>query len=119
MTANKDFVLSLAASIPVEAVSIPGVAEPISVRGLTAGERDAFEAACFVGKGANREMNFVNLRARLLVRCICDASGKRLFADADVEQVAGLPAKVVDPLFEVAQRLSGMGAKDVEALSGN
>ena len=43
----------------------------------------------------------------------------RLFADGDVEQVAGLPAKVVDPLFEVAQRLSGMGAKDVEALSGN
>jgi hypothetical protein len=119
MTASKSLILSLAASIPVEAVSIPGVAEPISVRGLTAGERDAFEAACFVGKGNSREMNFVNLRARLLVRCICDAGGKRLFADSDVEQIAALPAKVVDPLFEVAQRLSGMGAKDVESLSGN
>jgi hypothetical protein len=119
MTASKSLILSLAASIPVEAVSIPGVAEPISVRGLTAGERDAFEAACFVGKGNSREMNFENLRARLLVRCICDAGGKRLFADSDVEQIAALPAKVVDPLFEVAQRLSGMGAKDVESLSGN
>lgn len=119
MTASKSLILSLAASIPVEAVSIPGVAQPISVRGLTAGERDAFEAACFVGKGNSREMNFVNLRARLLVRCICDAGGKRLFADSDVEQIAALPAKVVDPLFEVAQRLSGMGAKDVESLSGN
>lgn len=119
MTASKSLILSLAASIPVEAVSIPGVAQPISVRGLTAGERDAFEAACFVGKGNSREMNFVNLRARLLVRCICDAGGKRLFADGDVEQIAALPAKVVDPLFEVAQRLSGMGAKDVESLSGN
>jgi hypothetical protein len=64
-------------------------------------------------------MNFVNLRARLLVRCICDADGKRLFADGDVEQVAGLPARVIDPLFEVAQRLSGMGAKDVESMTGN
>jgi len=119
MTASKHFVLSLAASIPVEAVSIPGIAEPISIRGLTAGERDSFEAACFIGKGTNREMNFVNLRARLLVRCICDADGKRLFADGDVEQVAGLPARVIDPLFEVAQRLSGMGAKDVESMTGN
>ena len=119
MTASKDFILSLATSIPVEAVSIPGVAEPISVRGLTAGERDAFETACFVGKGASKEMNFVNLRARLLVRSICSPDGKRLFADGDVEQIAALPARVIDPLFEVAQRLSGMGSKDIESLSGN
>lgn len=119
MTASKDFILKLAATLPVEQVSVSGVAEPISVRGLTAGERDAFEAACFVGKGPNREMNFVNLRARLLVKCICNASGERLFQDNELDSVAGLPAKVIDPLFEVAQRLSGMGAKDVESLSGN
>lgn len=119
MTASKDFILSLAASIPVEAVIIPGVADPICLRGLTAGERDSFEAQCFVGKGTNREMNFVNLRARLLVRCICDDSGKRLFEDGEIDKIASLPARVVDPLFDVAQRLSGMGAKDVETLSGN
>lgn len=119
MTATKDFIMALAATLPVEAVNVPGVAQPISVRGLTAGERDAFEAACFVGRGASREMNFVNLRARLLVKCICNSDGTRLFEDGELEKVAALPAKVIDPLFEVAQRLSGMGAKDVESLSGN
>jgi hypothetical protein len=116
---NRESILQLVATLPVEQIVVAGIAEPFYLRGLTAGERDAFEAACFVGKGPNKEMNFVNLRARLLVRALCDKDGARLFTDSEVETVAGLPARIVDPLFDAAQKLSGMGAKDVEALAGN
>lgn len=86
------------------------------LRGMTGQERDDFEASLQVGSGAP---NLANLRARLLVRSLCDEGGKRLFDDDDADALGELPASILDPLFAVAQKLSGIGKSDIAELLGN
>ncbi len=50
---------------------------------------------------------------------ICDEEGKPLFTRSDVEKLGQKSAAVLDRLFTVAQRLSGVAEKDVEELANS
>ena len=95
----------------------------VFVKGLTGAQRDSYEQSLFIvsehGKKVDVKMNRANLRAKLLVKTICDEDGNRIFADSDVEALGGKSASALDKLFEVAQRLSGLSDKDVEELEKN
>jgi hypothetical protein len=71
------------------------------------------------GKGKARGLNMDNVRARLLVRSICDANGERIFGDHEADALGNVPAAVIDRLFTIAQQLSGLSPTDVEDLAGN
>lgn len=114
---NKDAIFA-AADMPTEAVACPEWGGTVHVRTMSGTERDAFEASMLDAKGKGVS-NLANIRARLLVRTLCDEGGNRLFADADADALGTKSAKVLDRLFDVAQRVNGLGAKDVEALQGN
>jgi hypothetical protein len=116
MHSDKATILGLKARVIIEAVKVDGLDHPIHVRGLTGRERDSFENACFAQKGKSRVLSTENIRAKLLVRSICDEKGERIFTDADEIELGTLPAQVLDSLFTVAQKLSGLGASDVEEL---
>ena len=88
----------------------------VLVRGMTGAERDAFEASCFEGRGKKRDFNMRNLRAKLVAYCCIDDEGRRLFTDEDVIALGAVRADVIDKLFGVAQRLSGMRDEDVDEL---
>ncbi len=105
-----------AAKVPTEAVAIPEVGATVLVRGMTGAERDAFEASCFKGKGKNKEFTAANLRAKLVAFCCVDEHGGRVFSDADVEAIGNARADLVDRIFSVAQRLSGMAETDLDEL---
>ena len=60
-----------------------------------------------------------NIRASLVVRCLTDEAGVRLFTDSEIAEVGAMPASVIDKLYEHCQRLSGLGAKDAEELEKN
>jgi hypothetical protein len=115
----KEQFLALQGKLKCEPVLIEGMSAPVYIRTMTGRERDAFEASCFQQKGKTRELNMENLRAKLLVRSICDADGTRLFTDADVNLLGNMPADVLDVLFAKAQELSGLASKDVEEMVGN
>lgn len=119
MHTDKATLLSLKSRLTVEPVKVEGLAAPIFVRGLTGKERDSFENACFVQRGKQRVMSTENIRAKLLVRSICDEQGVRLFSDLDEGDVGALPAQVLDVLFTVAQKLSGLGASDLEEMQSD
>lgn len=91
----------------------------VNVRSLTAAARDAFEASCFTGQGGERRTNLLNLRARLVALSVVDDEGHRLFSEQDVAALGEKNAAAVERLFVVAQRLSGLGQGDLEALKGN
>jgi hypothetical protein len=90
----------------------------VRVRGLTGTERDAYENSIFLGKG---RANYDNIRARLVALTVVDPeTGERLFKDEkDVSALGGKSSAALDQLFAAAQRLSGLGAKDVEELAKN
>lgn len=114
----KASVLALASKVKIEPYAGAGV-DGLHIKGLTGRERDSFESACFVQRGKERVMNTENIRAKLLVRALCSEDGKRLFTDADENALGALPASILDDMFAVAQRLSGLGEKEVKELEGN
>lgn len=99
-----------------EIVSVPTLKGDVIVRGMTGKERDAFEASLVEGRGKKRDINTRNLRAKLVAFCCIDGDGKRLFSDADADALGDVRADVLDKLFSVAQRLSGITEVDAEEL---
>jgi len=116
---SRDSILQ-ANDLPREKVQTPewGEGTYVFVATMNGTERDAFEQSMLEGrKAANPNLN--NIRARLGVRVIVDDQGTRIFRDEDAEALGRKSAKVLDRVFEVAQRLNGIGEKDVKALEGN
>lgn len=102
-----------------EMVAVPEWGGELYVRCLTGSERDRFEAEMLADPEEDHRKRFLNLRARLVVLAVCDEHNLPLFMLNDVEALGRKSAKVLDRLFSVAQRLSGMTREDVEALTKN
>jgi hypothetical protein len=104
-----------------ELVRVPEWGGEVWVRGLTGAERDAYEADAFDAR--TREMDIArllsNVRAKLVGRCMVDEAGARLFSDADIVALGGKSAVALQRVFEVAQRLSGITASDIEEMTKN
>lgn len=118
MSLTKDQILKAADLQPVK-VPVPEWGGDVFVRALNAGERDRFEASLFAGAGGSRKQDLTNLRAKLVVLCCVDDSGKRLFADTDVDAVSAKAGAAVDRVFVAAQKLNGMTSVEVEAAAKN
>jgi hypothetical protein len=107
----------LALKIPTATVKVAGIDGLVSLRGLTAGERDQWEQYVYSERDIKKGVK--NIRASLVVRCITDETGSRLFTDDEIAEIGAMPASVIDKLYEHCQRLSGLGAKDAEELEKN
>ena len=75
--------------------------ETLTVRGLTAGEVEAF------GRSIN-EGGMADIMARLAVKVTTNGDGSRVFSDDDVEALSGKNPTAVKKLFDAAQRISGL-----------
>jgi len=115
---TRDAILQ-AEDLPRELVEVPEWGGCVYVRTLTGTERDAFEASVVEQRGKSTKMNLRNIRAKLVALTVVDEEGNRIFSDADVGQLGKKSAVVLDRLFEVAQRLSGLKDEDVEELAKN
>ena len=115
---SRDQILA-AQDLSRELVEVPEWGGSIWVRALTGGERDDFEASCLSAKGKGAELNYRNMRAKLVVRTAVTEAGERVFADADVEALTQKSASALDRLFAVASRLSALSRTDVEDLTKN
>lgn len=112
---NKAAILA-AEDLKTETVDVPEWGGEVRVRTLTGTERDAFESS-LVGEGGKRQLE--NLRAKLLSLAIVDENGARIFSDGEAAMLGGKSAAVLDRLFDVAQRLNGIGAKAEEQIEKN
>lgn len=112
---NKEDILKASDFKSVE-VEIKEWGGSVFVRTMSGFERDEFEASVI---GKNGSVNHKNIRAKLLVRCICDESGKLLFSEHDITTLGQKSSKAIDRLFSIAQALNGIGDKEVEELLKN
>lgn len=115
---NREAILA-ADDLPYEDVPVPEWGGTVRIRTLSGTERDAFEAATVVTVGQRRDVNIRNIRARLVAAAAVDEQGKQLFSAADVKELGKKSGRALDRLFDVASKLSGMSARDVEELAGN
>lgn len=98
-----------------EEVDVPEWGGTVLVRGMTGTERDEWEMGNFQQKGKRMVSNTRNARARLLVSCIVDEDGVRVFQYGDIEALGAKSGKALDRIFEVAARLSGIGPDDEDS----
>jgi len=110
-----------------ETVEVEEGGGAVIVRAMRAKERDEYEAGIInrkiVAQGRRTQVEmefnddyFVNLKARLIVRCIIDENGERLFTNDDADWLGTKNAAAVNKVAEVAQRLSGITQEDMESL---
>jgi hypothetical protein len=116
MTLTRDEILAIK-DIKIEEVPVPQWGGKIFVKGMTGAERDKFESSIMEYRGNSQRANLVNVRARMASLTICDENGSRLFSETDVLALGEKSAGVLQQIFEVAQRLSGMTKEDVKDLT--
>lgn len=111
---------------PVPEWSTPDNERGVFIQGLSGTDRDSFDMAMIeqrqIGKGKiSQELNFSNLRAKLVVRTAVDSEdpnvAKQIFTQADVEALGRKNGAALQRMYAVAQRLSGLSAEDVEELT--
>ena len=112
----------VATDTSIETIEVPEWGGSVQMRTLTGKERDAFETAIqrrtkIIGK--NTRIDLTELKVTLLALTIVDETGNLLFSQEDLEALNSKSAKVINDLFEVAQRMNGLGDDAVEELQGN
>jgi hypothetical protein len=108
----------------IEPVDVPEWGGEVLVRGLSGLDRDAYEASIQQIRpkpDGSKEIVFVrdNARARLLVKCLVDDQGNRLFKDSDAPALGKKNGAIIDKLYDVAAELSGMGDANEAEIEGN
>ncbi|MFD8471881.1 hypothetical protein ACFV2E_07455 [Streptomyces globisporus] len=104
-----------------EDVDVPEWGGSVRLLGLSGTERNAYQASLVVlgPNGSVQKMNLADQTAKLLAKSLVDENFDRLFTDKDVKSLGAKNGAVLQRLFEVAQRLSGLRKEDVEAAAGN
>ncbi len=105
--------------IQSQIVDVPEWGGSVKVQGMTGEQRDGFEASTFKGKGKDIQLNWRNIRAKLVAHSVVNGDGKRVFNDQDVKALGKKSAAALDRVFAVAQELSGITQDDVEELAKN
>ena len=120
MALSRDAILKHAGSMNQAEVHIPEWADEtgddvVVVRGLTSREWDTHLIA--VQEAESGKIS--NASAELLVKCVLDEHGARVFSDADAAQVGELSVGSVSRLASKVLGLSGITADDQKVIEGN
>jgi hypothetical protein len=121
MPLSRDAILQ-ANDLETREVHVPEWADPVTgddlviVRALSGKERDAYESSMVQQRGKEMIRNLANIRAKLVVKCVVDENGERLFADQDANALGQKSAAALDRVFEVAAELSRLTDEDIEEL---
>jgi hypothetical protein len=93
----------------------------IRVQSLTGAERGKFEKALRAPgkKGEEGEIVTEHFRTKLIALAIVDDTGAPQFTLEDVAAINQLPAAAISEIFDVAARLSGIGATAAKDAVGN
>jgi hypothetical protein len=99
-----------------DTVNVPEWGGDIRLRTMTGKDRDAFEISFSKALADGKAQN---MRAALLVRCICDDAGTLIFSKSDATALGTKSAAALDPLFTAARKLNKMTEEDIADLEGN
>lgn len=94
----------------------------VRIRGLSGHDRDAYEAKAVAVKnmGQDVELRLADFRSRLVIKCLFDPeTDEQVFADNEVTVLAAKSGVVIQRLFKIAQRLSGMDTDALSRAEGN
>lgn len=95
----------------------------IRIGNISAAEKGKYESGLFKfnadGTRTINEKNLATLRTRLIVACVVDDEGKRVFTEKDIEALGEKSAAVIQDVFEACQEHNGMEPPAVDEIEGN
>jgi hypothetical protein len=92
----------------------------VYVRSLKGSELDEYQGSMLSKNGKGKQVvTYDNMRAKLVVKTICNKAGERLFNDGQTALLAQKNAAGLSRVFEVASRLSGLNDKDIKEMEDN
>lgn len=111
MALSRDSILKHAGSIDTREVHVPKWADEngddvVIVRGMTIREFELHQAR--LTRAGDDENKLGKANAQLIARCVVGDDGRRVFSDADVNQIAELGLGDVLRLSSAIQDLSGL-----------
>jgi len=104
--------------LPRESVECPEWGETLLVRTLTGAERDTFENSV-VQASRGKGIDLRGLKVKLVQLTLVTEDGEQLFESGDQLLLNGKSSRVIDRIFQVAQRLNGLSAEDADEMVGN
>jgi hypothetical protein len=105
-----------ATALPRETVYLKELGGDVIIQGMSGKQRDAWEASLVTQRRNRRTVDTHNVRARLVVCCLIHEDGSRMFTDDEADALGNMRVDVLDQLFDIAQRLSGVSDEDVDEL---
>jgi len=118
MTLSREAILG-ASDVQRETVETPEWGGSVIVQAMTAADYEGWVATWARVDGEKVIEDRTFYRQKLVVRCVVDDSGTRVFTDADAEALAGKSAAAFNRVFLVAQRLNGFSDQDLKAAEKN
>lgn len=112
---SKDDILK-AQDMKQEVVDVPEWGGKVIIQSMSSKARDEWEMTMI---NQNEKNKMDNIRATLVAACLVDEEGNNIFSSKDIAALGKKSAKVLDKLFAVAQKVSGIGENDVEELAKN
>lgn len=106
--------------LPYEDINVPEWGGIVRVRGATALEASEYSESMVVRKKTKNkegdddteiEINPLNSQCKLVVRCVVDEDGNRIFKDEDAASLGKKNTRAVERVFRRVQELSGMTKK--------
>ena len=95
--------------IQSEVVKVPEWDGEVTVQGLSLAEKDNW-TDCIMTDG---KVTMKGATALLCALCMRDEQGERMFSSDDMDALDKKSAAALDRVFQVAQRLSGIGQEDI------
>lgn len=105
-----------AQDLKTETVSVPEWSGDVLVRTLTAAAREAYSSSLV---GADGKPNGSGFKVKLLVRCIVDEAGNRVFGDEDADLLEAKSSAAIERVFKVADRLNQISTAAIDQAEKN
>ena len=105
--------------LPREKVECPEWNQTLHVRTLTGAEREEFETVVTKASNAKGGLDLRGLKIKLVLLTLCDEDGELLFDSTDQLVLNAKSSRVIDRIFQVSQRLSGLTNEDAEEMVKN
>lgn len=102
-----------------EPVSFPIGGKDFLVKPLGDREQAEWEMDCCDDTGVRDPIKLESMRPRLIVKCLVDEDGRRLFTDEEYEELEEWPSRVTQPLFDLCSKLCGLDGSEIEEAKKN
>ena len=102
---------------PTQTVLVPEWGGSVTVRTMSARDRDALEFAAIAAREDGGTVD--NVRARYAAACIVDDKGAQLFTDEDIALLGNKSGAALDRVYQAIAELNRIMPGDIEELAKN